>query len=185
MKQPKGVYYITHMIHSSRSGIFTRKWRIGRGCWVRSSRGREHLLDDLVAERRDLRVQRLDGLLLLRLEVAERLDELGLHGAAALVQLGLQLRGGLLLHLVERGGDLRAGRLEHGLGLLLQLPQLLGRVLDAAQLGADLGVPVVHELAQRREVELVQRHHEQQELDRDEGEREVEVEERRLLDIGC
>ena len=46
------------------------------GCrviWCVCSRGWEHLLDDLVAERGDLRVQRLDGLLLLLLEAGEPL----------------------------------------------------------------------------------------------------------------
>lgn len=160
--------------------MFGRQERPAAG---RPLRGWEHLLDDLVAEGGDLGVERLDGLLLLRLEVGERLHELGLDAAAPLVQLRLQLLGGLLLHLVERRGDLGACRLQHGGGLLLQLPHLLGRVLDAAELGTDLGVALVHELAQRREVELVQRHHQQQELGRDQRERQVEVEQRRLLHL--
>eukprot|EP00268_Persea_americana_P016537 TRINITY_DN1783_c0_g1_i6.p2 TRINITY_DN1783_c0_g1~~TRINITY_DN1783_c0_g1_i6.p2 ORF type:complete len:109 (-),score=25.52 TRINITY_DN1783_c0_g1_i6:318-644(-) len=52
-----------------------------------------------------------------------------------------------------------------------------------SQLLLDGGVPLVHKLAQRREVNLVQRHHQQQELRRDRRQRQVEVEQGRLLHL--
>jgi hypothetical protein len=56
-----------------------------------------------------------------------RTSPIGLDAAASLVQLDLQLDGGLLLYLVERSSDLDAGRLHDGGGLLLQLLDLSRR----------------------------------------------------------
>ncbi|KRX12136.1 hypothetical protein T07_7899, partial [Trichinella nelsoni] len=67
--------------------------------------------------------------------------------------------------------------------LLLQLLHLRRRVLHAPQLLPDRRVALVHELPQRRVVELVQRHHQQQELHGLDREGQVEVEQRRLLDL--
>ncbi|CAL9777416.1 unnamed protein product, partial [Musa acuminata subsp. burmannicoides] len=153
----------------------------GRRRRRRRLNGGQDLLDDFVAECRNLGVQRLDGLLLLPLQVLKRLRQLRLHTLPPLRQLLLQLRRRLLLHLVQRRRDLRPRRLHHRRRLIIQLLHLPRRVLHVGQLRADGGVPLVHELAQGREVDLVQRHHQQQELDGDRGQSQVEVEERRLL----
>jgi hypothetical protein len=57
----------------------------------------------------------------------KRTSPIGLDAAASLVQLDLQLGGGLLLYLVERSSDLDAGRLHDSGGLLLQLLDLSRR----------------------------------------------------------
>lgn len=150
----------------------------------RASELGENLLHDLIAESSDLRIEGLDGILLLFLQVLKRLSKLPLHLLPALNELHLELRCRLLLHLVKCGGDLGACCLHDGGGLLLELLDLLGGILDFAELGADGGVAAVHELAERSEVDLIEGDHEEKELDGDGGEGEVEVEESGLLDLG-
>lgn len=141
------------------------------------------LLDDLVAESGDLGVEGFNGLLLLILQIGQRLLQLRINSLPALRKLLLHLRLSFLLHLSKGGGNLCPGCPHDGGGLLVQLLDLPGGVLDAVELLLDGGVSVVHELAERREVDLVEGDHEEQELGHHDGESEVEVEQGGLLDF--
>lgn len=151
--------------------------------YVGVSRNREDLLNNLIAEGSDLGIEGFDSIFLLLLQRGESLLQLRLNLLPPLGDLLLHLDLRLLLHLIERGGDLSPGGAHDGIGLFLELLDLLGGVLDAVELLPDGGVALVHEFSERGVVDLVEGEHEEKEFQSDDGEGEVEVEKGGLFDF--